>query len=62
MRYAATRLIPHLSNLPMYGSYMGILIDVNGTERWSCGHAHSFDSTARECADYFLKKRRELVR
>jgi hypothetical protein len=50
--YPSTRLIPHLSNLPAYGSYVGTLVNVHNIEKWNCGHVHNFSSTALECAEY----------
>lgn len=54
--YPSTELIPHLSNLPTYGSYQGTLINFRNEVTWKCGHVHNFSSTALECAEYQKSK------
>jgi hypothetical protein len=55
--YPSTELIPHLSSLPAYGSYQGTLVNVFCYVLWRCGHVHSFESTARDCAEYEKARR-----
>jgi len=54
--YPSARLIPHLSNLPAYGSWVGTLLNVRGEEQWNCRHVHNFSSTAVDCAAYQKEK------
>jgi len=55
--WASTELIPHLSQLPSYGTWQGTLVNLQGEEQWKCGHAHTSVNTAQECAEYARHKR-----
>lgn len=54
--YTSTELIPHLSNLPMYGSWHGTLVNFRNETVWKCEHVHNFSSTALDCAEYEKQK------
>jgi hypothetical protein len=54
--YPSALPIPHPRD-GAYPNWRGVLVNVHGRTLWSCEHAHYFDSTAQDCAEYEKQKR-----